>query len=253
MPSTRPLDPIEIRVLGTLLEKEQTTPDHYPMTINGLINACNQKTNREPVTSLTETEVVEALDRLRLDVLTWRSEGARAERWEQRLDRRWHLTPPRKAIMTLLLLRGAQTPGELKTRSDRMHSFESVARWKRRSRSWRSPARISWCASCPRRRDSARTAGSTSPEPKKTCRLPSPVALDAERTGCTAGSVRHRTHRSAGGESRSADGGASRLAGSSGGSGGVGSGLARKGQTPKPWILYCRSVAPTPCLGRSTS
>lgn len=126
MPSTRPLDPFEVRVLGTLLEKEQTTPDQYPMTINGVINACNQKTNRDPVTNLSETEVVEALDRLRLDVLTWRSEGARAERWEQRLDRRWHLTPPRKAIMTLLMLRGAQTPGELKTRSDRMHSFGSV-------------------------------------------------------------------------------------------------------------------------------
>lgn len=126
MPATRPLDPFEVRVLGTLLEKEQTTPDHYPMTINALINACNQKTNRDPVTNLTETEVVEALDRLRLDVLTWRSDGARVERWEQRLDRRWHLTPPRKAIMTLLLLRGAQTPGELKTRSERMHSFDSV-------------------------------------------------------------------------------------------------------------------------------
>lgn len=126
MPRTRPLDFFELRVLGVLLEKEQTTPDHYPLTINALISACNQKTNRDPVTQLSETEVVEALDRLRLDVLTWRSDGARAERWEHRLDRRWELTGPRKAIMTLLLLRGPQTPGELKSRSDRMHSFDSV-------------------------------------------------------------------------------------------------------------------------------
>ncbi|MEM9552705.1 MAG: YceH family protein [Acidobacteriota bacterium] len=126
MPRTRPLDAVELRVLGALLEKEQTTPDHYPLTINALIAACNQKTNRDPVTALTETEVVEALDRLRLDALTWRSEGARAERWEQRLDRRWSLTPPRKAVMTLLVLRGAQTPGELKSRAERMHSFASL-------------------------------------------------------------------------------------------------------------------------------
>ena len=126
MAETRKLDPVEIRVLGALLEKEQTTPDHYPLTINAAIAACNQKTNRDPVTRLTETEVVEALDRLRDDVLTWRVEGARAERWQHSLDRRWHLTAASKAIMTLLLLRGPQTPGELRTRSARMHSFESV-------------------------------------------------------------------------------------------------------------------------------
>ena len=126
MPRTRPLDFFEIRVLGALLEKEQTTPDQYPMTIKATISACNQKTNRDPVTALSETQIVEALDRLRLDVLTWRSEGARAERWEHRLDRRWSLTPDRKALMTLLLLRGPQTPGELKSRSERMHHFDSV-------------------------------------------------------------------------------------------------------------------------------
>lgn len=126
MTPTRPLDPIEVRVLGALLEKQQTTPDAYPLTNNQVIAAANQKSNREPVLSLTETQVVEALDRLAADVLTWRSTGARAERWEHRLDRRWHLDAARKSIMTLLMLRGPQTPGELRARSGRMHSFGGV-------------------------------------------------------------------------------------------------------------------------------
>lgn len=126
MSLTRALTATEIRVLGTLMEKEQTTPDHYPLTVNALLNACNQKTNREPVTSLTETEVTEALDALRADVLAWGAQGARAEHWEHRLDRRWHLDAKKKAVMTLLMLRGPQTPGELKTRSERMHRFSSV-------------------------------------------------------------------------------------------------------------------------------
>jgi uncharacterized protein len=126
MARTRSLDGVEIRVLGALMEKEQTTPDVYPMTVNAIIAACNQKTNREPVTHLSETEVVEALDRLRHEVLAWRSEGARSERWEQRLDRRWGLDPAAKAVMTLLLLRGPQTPGELRTRAERLHDFASV-------------------------------------------------------------------------------------------------------------------------------
>ena len=125
MHKTRPLDAIEIRVLGALMEKEQTTPDQYPLTINGVIAACNQKSNRDPVMKLTETQVVETLDRLREDVLTWRSDGARVERWQHSLDRRWGLTSASKAIMCVLLLRGPQTPGELKTRCARMHPFES--------------------------------------------------------------------------------------------------------------------------------
>ncbi len=92
-----------------------------------MVAGANQKTNREPVTDLSETEVTEALDRLREDVLVWRTQTARAERWEHRLDRRWELDKRSKAVMTLLLLRGAQTPGELRTRSERLHPFESVA------------------------------------------------------------------------------------------------------------------------------
>jgi uncharacterized protein YceH (UPF0502 family) len=117
---------VEIRVLGVLLEKEQTTPEQYPLTTHAVLAGCNQKTNRDPVTELSETEVTEALDRLREDVLVWRSQSARSERWEHRLDRRWELDGAAKAVMTLLLLRGPQTPGELRTRSDRMHHFDSV-------------------------------------------------------------------------------------------------------------------------------
>ena len=122
----RPLDAVEVRVLGSLLEKEQTNPETVPMTVNALIAACNQKTNREPVMQLSETAVVEALDRLRQEVLAWRTEGARTERWQQSVVRRWGLDRAGKALMTLLLLRGPQTPGELRTRSERLHPFASL-------------------------------------------------------------------------------------------------------------------------------
>jgi uncharacterized protein len=123
---TRPLDVVEVRVLGALLEKEQTTPEVYPLTMSALLAACNQKTNRSPVTHLTETEVDEAVERLRQEAMVWRSEGARSERWQQNVGRRWALDPPRKAVMTLLLLRGPQTAGELHARSDRLHPFASL-------------------------------------------------------------------------------------------------------------------------------
>jgi len=126
MARTRPLDAQEIRVLGALMEKEQTTPEYYPLTVKALVAACNQKSNREPVMELSEDEVRDTLERLRQDVLAWRTEGARSERWKHSLDRRWELDGGTKAIMTLLLLRGSQTPGELRSRSDRMHDFASV-------------------------------------------------------------------------------------------------------------------------------
>jgi uncharacterized protein YceH (UPF0502 family) len=118
----RPLDAVEIRVLGALLEK-QATPEYYPLTLHALVAACNQKTNREPVTDLDEAAVLAALERLREHVLVWKTGGARAEKWEQNVDRRWSLDAAGKAVMTLLLLRGEQTPGELRGRSDRLHAF----------------------------------------------------------------------------------------------------------------------------------
>lgn len=122
----RKLDPVEIRVLGSLLEKEQTNPETVPLTVNALIAACNQKTNREPVMSVSETQVVEALDRMRQEVLVWRTESARTERWQQSVVRRWGLDRAAKAVLTLLFLRGPQTPGELRSRSDRLHPFASL-------------------------------------------------------------------------------------------------------------------------------
>jgi uncharacterized protein YceH (UPF0502 family) len=123
----RPLDPVEVRVVGALLEKEQTTPDAYPLTVNALVAACNQKTNRDPVMSLEETEVEAALERLLQDVFVWRSSGARTERWQVNVERRWGLRAADKAVMTLLLLRGPQTPGELRSRSGRLHDFADPA------------------------------------------------------------------------------------------------------------------------------
>lgn len=122
----RPLTATEIRILGALLEKAQTTPEYYPLTLNALRSACNQKSNREPVMSLSESEIWDSLERLRKDVLAWRSDGARSERWNESVTRRLGLQAPARAIMTVLLLRGPQTPGELRIRTDRMHSFSSL-------------------------------------------------------------------------------------------------------------------------------
>jgi uncharacterized protein len=120
-------DVASLRVLGVLLEKEQTTPDQYPMTLNAIVAACNQKTAREPVLELAEADVAAALKRLFEDVLVWRTESARSTRWRQSVERRWHLQPATKAVMAVLLLRGPQTVGELRSRSERLHAFASIA------------------------------------------------------------------------------------------------------------------------------
>jgi uncharacterized protein YceH (UPF0502 family) len=122
----RPLDAVEVRVLGALLEKELLTPDVYPLTLPALVAACNQRTSREPVTDLSAAEATAALDRLRELVLVWKVTGGRAERWEHNVAAKWDLEKARKALVALLFLRGAQTAAELRARAERMHELPSV-------------------------------------------------------------------------------------------------------------------------------
>ena len=122
----RTLDAVEIRVLGSLMEKQLSTPEYYPLTLNALVAACNQKSNREPVMELSEAEISRALDRLQDEKLVWKVMGGRAVRYDHNLDTVWHLKRPEKALITLLLLRGAQTAGELRGRSDRLQHFDNV-------------------------------------------------------------------------------------------------------------------------------
>lgn len=124
----RSLDPIEQRVVGCLVEKELSTPDVYPLTLNALVAACNQTSNREPVSRLSAGDVEAALLRLMADLLVWRDRGARALRWKHSLDEKLALREPAaKAVLAELLLRGAQTPGELRSRTPRMHQFAELA------------------------------------------------------------------------------------------------------------------------------
>jgi uncharacterized protein YceH (UPF0502 family) len=123
----RTLDPVEIRVLGSLMEKQLSTPEYYPLTLNALAAAANQKSNREPVMELAESELTRALDRLQDERLAWKVMGGRAVRYDHNLDKVWHLNQKEKALLTLLFLRGPQTAGELRGRSDRLQQFDSVA------------------------------------------------------------------------------------------------------------------------------
>lgn len=120
------LDPVEVRVLGSLLEKERTVPSTYPMTTNGLVTACNQTSGRDPVMTLTDDDVLAATERLKAAKLTrlvHASHGARVAKHRQVLDERIDLDDAERAVITLLLLRGPQTPGELRSRSGRLHTF----------------------------------------------------------------------------------------------------------------------------------
>ena len=119
---------IETRVLGSLIEKDITTPDYYPLSLNALVNACNQKNNRDPVMTLDEPAVREALSTLQDKRLAGPASGAdsRVTKYEHRLQEAFNFDRREIAIVCVLLLRGAQTPGELRGRTDRMYHFEAL-------------------------------------------------------------------------------------------------------------------------------
>jgi uncharacterized protein YceH (UPF0502 family) len=123
------LSPVAARVLGSLVEKEITTPEYYPLSLNALANACNQKNNREPVTNLDEDQIRQALHELEDDGLAGAARGteSRVSKYEHRVQEVFNFTRGEIAVLCVLLLRGPQTPGELRGRTERMHRFEELS------------------------------------------------------------------------------------------------------------------------------
>ncbi|MBE2318659.1 DUF480 domain-containing protein [Solirubrobacter sp. CPCC 204708] len=125
----RDLDPVEVRILGCLIEKQRTTPDQYPLSLNALRNACNQTTNRNPIVSYDEEMLRAALQKLGRRRYTRLTTGhsSRAAKYRHLLDEALPLDAAEQAVLAVLLLRGEQTPGELKQRTERMQAFDGMA------------------------------------------------------------------------------------------------------------------------------
>jgi uncharacterized protein YceH (UPF0502 family) len=122
-----PLHPVELRVLGALVEKESTTPEYYPLTLNSLVAACNQKTNRWPVTEYTEDEVAEGIDGLKArGYAASITGGSRVAKFAQRFTEKLNLGRRENAILCVLMLRGQQTVGEIKGRTERIYAFADL-------------------------------------------------------------------------------------------------------------------------------
>jgi uncharacterized protein len=123
------LNAIEVRVVGSLVEKQMATPEYYPLTLNALVNACNQLTGREPVVAYDERTVARALESLREKQLVWQvsAAGARVSKYEHRLSEKFNLAEQETAVLAVLMLRGPQTVGEIKGRTGRMYDFGELA------------------------------------------------------------------------------------------------------------------------------
>jgi uncharacterized protein YceH (UPF0502 family) len=123
------MNAIEVRVIGALVEKQMATPEYYPLTMNALVNACNQLTGREPVVAYDERTVARALESLREKQLVWQvaAAGARVPKYEHRLSEKFKLAEQETAALAVLMLRGPQTVGEIKGRTGRMYEFAELA------------------------------------------------------------------------------------------------------------------------------
>ena len=120
------INPQEVRVLGCLMEKAMATPEYYPLSLNALTNACNQKSNRDPVVSWDEQTVEDAVDGLEKNGLVNRSTVGRVPKYEEIFTRQRNLVASEAAVLCVLLLRGPQTPGAIRSRTDRLHAFDSL-------------------------------------------------------------------------------------------------------------------------------
>ncbi len=123
----RPLDPIEARVLSTLMEKARTVPDSYPLTLNSLLAGCNQKSSREPLMNLSDAQAQEALDALKSLNLVFESSGSRVTRWEHNFQRGVGVPEQSAVLLGLLMLRGPQTAGELRINCERWYRFADIS------------------------------------------------------------------------------------------------------------------------------
>ena len=126
-PRSTPLTAVEARVLATLMEKARTVPDSYPLTLNALVTGCNQKSSRDPVMEVSEGEAQEALDSLRLRTMSVQISSARATRWEHNFPRGVGVPDQSAVLLSLLMLRGPQTAGELRINSERWHRFADIS------------------------------------------------------------------------------------------------------------------------------
>lgn len=126
-PTTRPLTGNEARVLATLMEKARTVPDSYPMSLNGLLTGCNQKTSRDPVMTLSDAQAQEALDELKRLTLAFETSGNRTTRWEHNFQRGIGVPEQSAVLLGLLMLRGPQTAGELRINAERWYRFADIS------------------------------------------------------------------------------------------------------------------------------